>query len=157
MARRASALEGPVCRESRPGDASRPSTSKVMATNTQIETVSTGADKAKLAAAALLLLGGVVAYYLLGKQDLWLRVLALLVLMAGAVAMFFTSESGRQLIAFGRDAVKETKKVVWPARKEAMQMTGSVFAFVVVMALFLFLTDKTLEWVLYDLILGWKR
>jgi preprotein translocase subunit SecE len=128
-----------------------------MASNTQIETVSTGADKAKLAAAAVLLVGGVVAYYLLGKQDLWLRVLSLLVLVAGAVAVFFTSEAGKQLIAFGRDAVKETKKVVWPARKEAMQMTGYVFAFVVVMALFLFLTDKTLEWVLYDLILGWKR
>ena len=26
-----------------------------------------------------------------------------------------------------------------------------------VMALFLWLTDKTLEWALYDLILGWKR
>ena len=128
-----------------------------MATNTQIETISTGADKAKLAGAVLLLVGGVVAYYLLGKQDLWVRVLALLVLMAGAVAMFFISETGRQLIAFGRDAVKETRKVVWPARKEAMQMTGYVFAFVAVMALFLFLTDKTLEWVLYDLILGWKR
>jgi preprotein translocase subunit SecE len=25
------------------------------------------------------------------------------------------------------------------------------------MALFLWLTDKTLEWVLYDLILGWKH
>ncbi|MDO9284442.1 MAG: preprotein translocase subunit SecE [Aquabacterium sp.] len=128
-----------------------------MATNTQIETVSTGADKARLAAAAVLLVGGVAAYYLLGKQDLWLRVLALLVLLAAAVATFFTSETGKQLIAFGRDSVKETKKVVWPARKEAMQMTGYVFAFVVVMALFLFLTDKTLEWVLYDLVLGWKR
>jgi preprotein translocase subunit SecE len=125
--------------------------------NTQIETVSTGADKAKLAAAAVLLVGGVVAYYMLGKQDLWIRVLALLVLLAAAVATFFTSETGKQLIAFGRDAVKETKKVVWPTRKEALQMTGYVFAFVVVMALFLFLTDKTLEWVLYDLILGWKR
>ncbi len=125
--------------------------------NTQIETVSTGADKAKLAAAAVLLVGGVAAYYLLGKQDLWLRVLALLVLLAAAVATFFTSETGKQLIAFGRDAVKETKKVVWPTRKEAMQMTGYVFAFVVEMALFLFLSDKTLEGVLYDLILGWKR
>ena len=128
-----------------------------MATNTQVETISTGADKAKLAAAAVLLLAGVAAYYLLGKQDLWLRVLALLVLVAAAVATFFVSESGKQLIAFGRDSVRETKKVVWPARKEAMQMTGYVFAFVVVMALFLFLTDKTVEWVLYDLILGFKR
>ena len=125
--------------------------------NTQIETVSTGADRAKLAAAAVLLVGGVAAYYLLGKQDLWLRVLALLVLLAAAVATFFTSESGKQLIAFGRDAVKETKKVVWPTRKEAIQMTAYVFAFVVVMALFLWLTDKTLEWVFYDLLLGWKK
>ena len=128
-----------------------------MSTNTQVETVSTGADKAKLAGAAVLLVGAVAVFYLLGKQDLWLRVLALLALLAAAVALFFVSESGKQLIAFGHDAVRETKKVVWPTRKEAMQMTGYVFAFVVVMALFLWLTDKTLEWVLYDLILGWKR
>ena len=128
-----------------------------MATNTQVETVSTGADKAKLAAAAVLVVAGVAAFYLLAKQDLWIRVVALLVVLAAAVATFFTSESGKELIAFGRDAVRETKKVVWPTRKESMQMTGYVFAFVVVMALFLFLTDKTLEWVLYDLVLGWKR
>ena len=128
-----------------------------MSTNTQVETVSTGADKAKLAGAAVLLVGAVVVFYLLAKQDLWLRVVALIVLLAAAVAVFFTSEPGKQLIAFGRDAVLETKKVVWPTRKEAMQMTGYVFAFVFVMALFLWLTDKTLEWVLYDLVLGWKR
>ena len=55
------------------------------------------------------------------------------------------------------DAVRETRKVVWPARKEAMQMTAYVFAFVVVMALFLWTTDKLLEWVFYDLLLGWKK
>jgi preprotein translocase subunit SecE len=124
---------------------------------TQVETVSTGADKAKLAAAAVLLVAGVAAFYLLAKQDLWLRVVTLLVLLVLAVATFFTSESGKQLIAFGRDAWREVQKVVWPARKEALQMTGYVFAFVVVMALFLWVTDKTLEWALYDLILGWKR
>ena len=70
---------------------------------------------------------------------------------------FFTAEPGKQLVAFGRDSWREVQKVVWPSRKEALQMTGYVFAFVVVMALFLWLTDKTLEWVLYDLILGWKR
>ena len=128
-----------------------------MTTNPQVETVSTGADKAKLAAAALLVVGAVVAFYLLGKQDLWLRVGALLVVLVAAVAVFFTSESGKQLIAFGRDSTREVKKVVWPTRKEAGQMTAYVFAFVVVMALFLWLTDKTLEWALYDLILGWKR
>ena len=128
-----------------------------MATQPQIETVSTSADKAKLAGAALLLLGSIVAFYYLGKQDLWLRVIALLALLGAAVALFFTSESGRQLIAFGRDSVRETKKVVWPTRKEAVQMTGYVFAFVFIMALFMWVTDKTLEWLLYDLILGWRR
>ena len=128
-----------------------------MANPPTVETISTGADKAKLAVAALLVVGGVVAFYALGKQDLWLRVVALIVLFAAAVVTFFTSESGKQLIAYGRDSVKEVRKVVWPTRKEALQMTGYVFAFVFVMALFLWLTDKTLEWLLYDLILGWKR
>jgi preprotein translocase subunit SecE len=125
--------------------------------NPQIETVSTGADKAKLAAAGVLVIVAVTAFYVLGKQDMWLRVVALLVLLLAAVGAFFTSESGKQLIAFGKDSSREVRKVVWPTRKEATQMTLYVFAFVVVMALFLWLTDKTLEWVLYDLILGWKH
>ena len=128
-----------------------------MSTHTQIETVNTGADKAKLAGAAVLLVASVVVFYLLSRSDLWLRVLALGVLAAGAVALFFVSEPGRRLIGFGRESVKETRKVVWPTRKEALQNTGYVFAFVVTMALFLWITDKTLEWTLYDLILGWKR
>ena len=51
----------------------------------------------------------------------------------------------------------EAKKVVWPTRKETTQTTGAVFAFVVIMALFLYLTDRSLEWVLYDLVLGWRK
>ena len=127
-----------------------------MSTQPQVETVSTGADKAKLAGAVLLLLASIVVFYYLGKQDLWMRVGALLALLLAAVALFFTSESGKQLIAFGRDAVRETKKVVWPTRKEATQMTGYVFAFVFAMALYMWLTDKTLEWVIFDLVLGWR-
>jgi len=128
-----------------------------MANPAQVETISSGADKAKLAVAGVLVVGSVVAFYLLGRQDLWLRVLALIALLAAAVATFFTSEPGKQLIAYGRDSVREVRKVVWPTRKEAGQMTLYVFIFVFVIALFLFLTDKTLEWLLYDLILGWKR
>jgi len=127
-----------------------------MATS-DIDTVSTSADKAKLAATGLLVVGGVVAFYLLGKQDLWLRVLVLLVLLAGAVGVFLTSIQGKELVGFGQDSVKELKKVVWPTRPEATQMTLYVFAFVVIMALFLWLTDKALEWVIYDLVLGWKH
>jgi len=128
-----------------------------MSTQPEIETVSTGADKAKLAGAALLLVASIVAFYYLGKQDLWVRVVALLALVAAAVGLFFTSESRKELLAFRRDSVRQAKKVVWPTRKEAMQMTGYVFAFVFVMALFMWITDKTLEWLLYDLILGWRQ
>jgi len=123
----------------------------------QVETVNTGADKAKLAAAGVLLLGGLVAFYLLAKQGPYVQWAVLLVLLAAAVGAFFASEQGKSLVAYGRESVRELKKVVWPTRKEALQMTGYVFAFVVVMGLFLWFTDKTLEWVLYDLVLGWKR
>ena len=127
-----------------------------MATS-DIDTVSTSADKARLAAAGLLVVGGVAAFYLLNQQSLWLRVIALLVLIAAAVGVFLTSSQGKELIGFSQDAIKEMRKVVWPTRPEATQMTLYVFAFVVVMALFLWLVDKGLEWVLYDLVLGWKR
>lgn len=127
-----------------------------MATS-QIETVSSGADKAKLAAAVILVIGSVAAFYLLGKQGSVAQWGALLLGLGAAAGVFLVSESGRRLVAFGRDAWREVKKVVWPTRKETMQMTAYVFAFVVVMALFLWLTDKTLEWVFYDLILGWRK
>ncbi len=128
-----------------------------MSTSTpQVETISAAADKAKLAVAGLLVVGAVAAYYLIKQAD-WIRWVALIALLLAAVATFFTAEPGKQLLAFGRDAWRETQKVVWPSRKEAIQMTGYVFAFVVVMALFLWLTDKMLEMVLYDWVLGWKR
>ncbi len=111
----------------------------------------------KLAAAVVLLLGGLVAFYALSKQGVYAQWAALIVLLAGAVAVFFSSGLGRSLLAYGQESVRELRKVVWPSRKESGQMTGYVFAFVVAMALFLWLTDKTLEWVLYDLILGWKH
>jgi preprotein translocase subunit SecE len=127
-----------------------------MSNATQVETVSTGADKAKIGLAAVLLVGSVVAFYLLSAQDIWLRVAALLALMAASVGVFLVSEPGRQFVGYARESVRETKKVVWPTRQEALQMTGYVFAFVVVMALMLWLTDKTLEWLLYSVILGWR-
>lgn len=127
-----------------------------MATS-QIQTVSTGADKAKLAAAAALVLVALIAFYVLNKQGALAQWGALLLGLAAAVVVFLASEPGKALVAFGRDALREVKKVVWPARKEAVQMTAYVFVFVLVMALFLWLTDKTLEWLFYDLILGWKK
>jgi preprotein translocase subunit SecE len=114
-------------------------------------------DKIKLALAVLLVAGGVWAYYWLADEALVLRILAVVGgVIAGAVVAWF-SGPGRQFGVFASEAVVEVKKVVWPTRKETMQTTAAVFAFVVVMAVFLWISDKTLEWVLYELILGWKK
>ena len=127
-----------------------------MATS-QIQTVNTGADKAKLATASVLVVAALAAFYLLGKQGSLVQWGALIAGLLAAAGVFFSSEAGKQLVGFGRDAWREVKKVVWPSRKEAIQITVYVFGFVLIMALFLWLTDKTLEWLFYDLILGWKK
>ena len=124
---------------------------------TQVQTVSTGADKAKLATASVLVVAALAAFYLLSAQGQWVQWLVLIVGLAAAVGIFLASEVGKELVAFGRDAWREVRKVVWPARKEAIQITAYVFGFVLIMAIFLWLTDKTLEWFFYDLILGWKK
>ena len=114
------------------------------------------ADKLKFALALALLAAGVVGFYLLSEQPLVLRVLSVLVGLGAGIAVASISEPGRRFIGFAGESITETKKVVWPSRKETTQTTGLVFAFVFVMAIFLWLTDKSLEWVLYDLVLGWK-
>jgi len=117
----------------------------------------TSADIAKLVVAALLVAAGIAGYYLLGDAALVLRVLAVAAgIAAGAAVAAFTA-TGREFLAFSRESLVEVKKVVWPTRKETMQTAAAVLAFVVVMAVFLWVSDKTLEWVLYDLILGWKK
>ena len=124
---------------------------------TQVETVSSAADKAKIAAIAALVVASIAGFYLLNKQGPVVQWAALIVGLLVSAGVFLISEPGKRFVGFARDAWREVKKVVWPTRKETMQMTLYVFAFVVVMALFLWFTDKTLEWVLYDLILGWRK
>jgi len=115
------------------------------------------ADKIKLAVAALLVVAGIAGYYWLSASSILLRVLAVVAGLAAGVAVALTSATGRNAVVFSRESLAEVKKVVWPTRKETMQTTAAVFAFVVVMAVYLWVSDKTLEWVLYDLILGWKK
>jgi len=114
-------------------------------------------DKLKLVIAVALIVVGVWGYYWLSEQALILRVLSVVAgVLAGAAVAWF-SAPGREFAMFAGESIAEVKKVVWPTRKETMQTTAAVFAFVVVMAVFLWFSDKTLEWVLYDLILGWKK
>jgi preprotein translocase subunit SecE len=121
------------------------------------ESTTSVADKVKLGLAVVLVGAGIYAYYWLAETALVLRILAVVGgLVAGAVVGWL-SEPGRNFVAFAIESWAEVKKVVWPTRKETIQTTAAVFAFVVVMAVFLWISDKTLEWVLYDLLLGWKK
>ena len=114
-------------------------------------------DNLKLAAGILLVAAGVAGYYLLADSSLLLRLGVLLAGLVGGAVIALVSAQGREFIVFSREAVAEVKKVVWPSRKETIQTTAAVFAFVVVMAVFLWVSDKSLEWIFYDLILGWRK
>ena len=115
------------------------------------------ADKIKLAIAAAFVIAGIAGYYWLAASSILLRILSVIAGIAAGVAVAWMSAPGREFVVFAREALVEVKKVVWPTRKETVQTTAAVFAFVVVMAVYLWVSDKTLEWVLYDLILGWKK
>jgi preprotein translocase subunit SecE len=125
--------------------------------NQPVQTVNTSGDKMKVGLAICAAVAGVVGFYLLAGQSTLVRSLALVAGLLVGIGLLWTSLSGQGFLAFAKEAIRETKKVVWPTRKEAMQITAIVFGFVLVMAIFLWGTDKILEFVLYDLILGWKR
>jgi preprotein translocase subunit SecE len=127
--------------------------------NQSVQTVSTSNDKFKVALAVVATIAGVVGFFYLKGQNKPALVAAgaLVAGLVFAVLLLWASTTGREFLSFAKESVRETKKVVWPTRKEATQITGIVFAFVVVTAIFLWGTDKVLEFVLYDLVLGWKN
>jgi preprotein translocase subunit SecE len=104
------------------------------------------ADKIKIAVAVALLVGGITAFYYWAESLMIIRVASVI---AGAVAgavVLWTTAPGKEFFAFAQESVDESKRVVWPTRKETLQTTGVVFAFVVVMAIFLWLVDAGLLW-----------
>src|SRR5213596_2244781 len=110
------------------------------------------AEKIKIAIAALIALGGLVAFYWLGEQPLVARIGALLGLWAAAIALMWFTQAGKTFAAFSRESWEEAKRVVWPTRKETLQTTGVVFVFVFVMALFLWFVDAGLLWITQKLL-----
>jgi len=98
-------------------------------------------ERIKLALALLLVVAGVAAFYLLAEQAMVLRVLAVLAGVALSAVVVATTPTGRQAFEFARESLAEARKVVWPSRKETIQTTATVFALVVVMAIFLWIVD----------------
>ncbi|SMC80151.1 preprotein translocase subunit SecE [Polynucleobacter kasalickyi] len=107
-------------------------------------------------AAIFLVLGALVGYYGLVNQGTVIRLGVLLGGFALAIGLLAITSSGKKFIAYAKDSINETKKVVWPTRKESTQMTLIVFAFVAVMAIFLWSADKIIEWIIFSVFLGWK-
>jgi len=127
--------------------------------NQSVQTVSTSNDKFKVVLAVVAAIAGVVGFfYLKGQNKPALMCAGALVAgLAFAVLLLWTSTTGRDFLSFAKESVRETRKVVWPSHKEARQITLVVFGFVLLMAMFLWGADKILEFVLYDVILGWKQ
>jgi len=125
--------------------------------NTSIVNVTSGIDKLKLGLAVLVIIAGIVGFSLLeSKLPMVARVAIFVGSLVLAALIAWMSEPGRRTIAFAHESYNEVKRVVWPTRKETLQMTGIVFAFVAVMGLFLWVLDKLVQWLLFSVLLGWK-
>ncbi len=109
-------------------------------------------NKIKLVLALLLVAAGVSGFYFLGEQALVVRVLAVLGGVIAAVVVLWTTPEGQSAFAFMREAAAETRKVVWPTRKETIQTTAIVFALVVVVAIFLWIVDLGFLWMVEKLL-----
>jgi len=120
------------------------------------ETIQSKSDLLLTSAAAVVALAGVIGFSFLSQQTMLVRVGILLGGLIGGIALAWFSVAGRRFIAFAREAWDETKRVTWPTRKETINVTGVVFGFVAIMAIFMFVVDKTIEYTLYDLLLRWK-
>jgi len=105
------------------------------------------AERIKIVVAALIALGGLVAFYWFGDRASALRLGILLAAFAVAVVIVWFTIAGKTFYAFSRESWEEAKRVVWPSRKETLQTTGVVFLFVFLMALFLWGVDASLLWV----------
>ena len=101
-------------------------------------------DKIKLGIAGLLVAAAVWGFYYLGASPMIARLGVILAGVLLATAVAWTSEPGKRFYTYSQEAIAETKKVVWPARKETVQTTGVVVAFVIVMAIFLWIVDAIL-------------
>ena len=121
-----------------------------------VETVTSKSDLFLVTLAVLAAVAGVLGFTFLTDQPTLARVGVLIGGLVAAIVIAWFSQSGKRFLAYARESYEETKRVVWPSRKETVSTTGIVFGFVVIMAIFLFLVDKSLEWVLYDTLLSWR-
>jgi preprotein translocase subunit SecE len=115
--------------------------------NTKAETGPGVLDTVKLAAALLVLLGGIVAYYYFADASLVPHVLALVAGLVIGLLIAFQSTQGRAIWQFIQGSQVEIRKVVWPTQQETINTTLVVIVFTIVMGVFFLCVD----WVLLQI------
>ena len=104
------------------------------------------ADTVKLVIAILFVIAGVVGFYVVSPQAVWLRWLAVVGgLVLGAVVIAF-SQYGTDLKQFIALSRIELRKIVWPNRQETLMTTAVVLGFVLLAGLFFWGLDLVLAW-----------
>jgi preprotein translocase subunit SecE len=101
-------------------------------------------DKVKLVLALGVLVAGIAVFIVYEEQSELYRWLGVMVATAIAFVIALQTELGRSSWGFVLEARTEVRKVVWPTRKETMQMAMIVIVMVMIMALIMWLFDSML-------------
>ena len=109
--------------------------------------VPAGADTAKLIAAIVLVVGGIVAFYALkSRPEAWASWVALFGGFLLGLVVFALSQYGRNFWQFVLESRIELRKVFWPSRQETFTTTMVVLVFVVIASTFFWLLDLLLAY-----------
>jgi preprotein translocase subunit SecE len=114
---------------------------------TKVEEQATFVDTVKLALAVLILLAGLFSYYYFAQSAVLLRAFGVVVGVAAALGVLFTSFQGQLLWKFIQGSRIELRKVVWPTREETIQTTLVVLVFALIGGVFFWLLDLILLFV----------
>jgi preprotein translocase subunit SecE len=112
-----------------------------------------GGDIVKYAAALLLALAGVVAFYWFdGQWPAGVRILAVVLGLVAGAAVYTTTAMGGRTREFLSEARFELRKVVWPSRQETTRTMWVVIAVVIAISLALagmdVLIQAAVKWLL---------
>ena len=103
------------------------------------------ADKLKLILAVLIVIGGIGGFYYFGDKPDLIRVAVMLAAAIVAVIFAAQTEFGRNVWEFTKGSRLELRKVVWPTRKETMQVTLIVVVMVLLVSIYMWAIDLGLH------------
>jgi preprotein translocase subunit SecE len=107
--------------------------------------VKAGAGTVQMIVAITLVIGGIVAFYVLkSRPEAWMSWVAMFGGILLGILVFAFSANGRGFWQFFLESRVELRKVFWPNRQETFTTTLVVLVFVVIASLFFWVLDLTL-------------